>query len=177
MRKGRSAMPGIAAGTSKTDFLPLQKNDVNAGPGQFERGSETRVPGTDDANIGFDATGERFRQRRGSGRRIPERDVKGRERSHQPALSIQIAAGIERVAKSVAYEVETRDGECDGDTGDDGEPGRLVEILLGTVQHVAPAWQRRLNAVTQKTDVGLKKNGARHRQRRRDDDGPGSIWQ
>src|SRR6266545_4383637 len=64
-------------------------------------------------------------------------------------------AGIERVAEPVAEEVEARHRQRDHHPGEDRHPRGRREIALGIVEHVAPARQRRLDAVAEEADVFL----------------------
>jgi len=65
------------------------------------------------------------------------------------AMSV-IEPRVEGVAQPVADEVEARHCQRDRDAREDRKPGRGGEILLGVVEHVAPARRRRLNSVAKK---------------------------
>src|SRR3972149_3618549 len=70
-------------------------------------------------------------------------------------------AGVEGIAGPVAEEVEARDRQRDHHPGEDRHPRSRREVALGIVEHVAPARQRRLDAIAKEADVGLKQDGAR----------------
>src|SRR6185312_10195912 len=75
-----------------------------------------------------------------------------------------VIADVQRVAQSVTNEVEAgyRDSDCN--SGNDCQPRCAAQILLGAIEHVAPAGQWRLDPVTEEADVGFHENGARDRQ-------------
>src|SRR6185503_1205699 len=65
-------------------------------------------------------------------------------------------ARVERVAQSVAEEIEARHRHRDHEAREDRDPRRRGEVALSIVQHIAPARQRRLDAVAEIADVGLQ---------------------
>src|SRR5690606_1062293 len=73
-----------------------------------------------------------------------------------------IITHIQRVTQSIANEIEA--GHCNGDRDAryDGQPWRSRQILLRAVQHVAPAWQWRLDSIAEEADLGFEQDSARH---------------
>src|SRR5437762_13198003 len=65
-----------------------------------------------------------------------------------------VVSDVERIAQPVADEIEARHRDRNRRTRNDGEPGSAGQILLGAVEHVAPAGQRWLDPVAEKADVG-----------------------
>src|SRR6185295_7252737 len=65
-------------------------------------------------------------------------------------------AGVQRVAQPVAEEIEARHRQRDHQARKDRDPRRRGEVALGIVQHVAPARQRRLDAIAEIADIGLQ---------------------
>jgi hypothetical protein len=67
-----------------------------------------------------------------------------------------VITNVERVTQSVADEIEAGYGDGDGGAG--------MIASQGALEHVAPAGQRRLNAITKEADIGLQENSMRNRQ-------------
>src|SRR3989304_3476509 len=83
-----------------------------------------------------------------------------RRRRSGPRVDV---AGIEGIAEPVAEEVEARHRQRDHHPGEDRDPRSRREVALGIVEHVAPARQRRLDAIAEEADIGLEQDGARPR--------------
>ena len=80
--KGRRAMAGIAAGAAEAGFLRLQQHDLHAATAQLDRGRQTRITATDNADV----CGHAFLKRTGVGcrdsRGVPEGVFKRGKSAH-----------------------------------------------------------------------------------------------
>ena len=77
---------------------------------------------------------------------------------------------IERVAQTVADEVDREHGEEDGEPGEHGEPPLVFEVADRVGQQVAPARRRRLDAETEERQRGLDEDRLRDHEGRVHDD-------
>src|SRR5436853_187088 len=79
------------------------------------------------------------------------------------------------VIPPLRVEAPHRNRDCG--TGNDGEPWSARQILLGAIEHVAPARQWRLDAVAEEADIGFQKDRTGDRQACGDDDWTHGIGQ
>ena len=91
----------------------------------------------------------------------------------QGAHRRSVQARVEVVAQAVAEQVEPEHGDGDRDAGDDAQPRRDEQQLLGLLQHPAPRRGRRRGAETEERQGRLGEHGDGERHGRlHDDQGP-----
>src|SRR5690606_29193745 len=78
--------------------------------------------------------------------------------------------GVERVTKSIAEQVETQDGESDGDTREDGSMRVALEVFATRAEHGAPLWAWRLCTETEEAQTGGNQDSGRRAEARLHDD-------
>src|SRR5215472_9417185 len=86
-------------------------------------------------------------------------------------------ARVERVAQSIADEVESDHGHEEGGAGPEDDPRRLLEIAAPGVDHAAPRRGGGLDAQPEERERCLGEDGEGHAQRGLDHDGRGRIRQ
>src|SRR5690606_13658013 len=79
--------------------------------------------------------------------------------------------GIEGLAQTFAQEVDAGYGQGNGQTRENGEPGRFAEIQLSLVQHAAPRSRGRRNAEAEVAEGRLDQDGVGHEPRAGDGHG------
>ena len=84
--------------------------------------------------------------------------------------SLQHLIRIERIAETIADVVDGNNREEDHQAREDRQPGIFDEVVLGSIDEIAPRGTRLLDAEAEKAQACLLNNGIAELQGRFDDD-------